>query len=444
MEENYSFRGFNLLPRPSREFLLIRQFSFNVSIMTISISPSTALPARFHTWLGLAAFVAWLLPPASPGQNPIHSAAQSGITTLTNGPFADSNFFPIAVWVQNPRNAPKFKAAGINLFVGLWRGPTVEQLAELQKSGMHVICSQNRAGLENITNSTIAGWMHGDEPDNAQSLGSGKGYGPPISTEKIQRDYERIRTADPSRPVLLNLGQGVAWDQYIGRGVRRNHPEDYPEYAKGADIVSFDIYPVVHDKPEVAGKLEFVARGVERLVQWTGGRKPVWNCIECTHISNPPAKASSHQMRAEVWMSLVHGSRGLIYFVHQFKPVFKEAALLEDPEMLSAVTGINKQIRELAPVLNSPSITGLTGAIVKSSVPEVPIAIMLKRQSGTNWLFTVNMRNQPTSGTFTISGLPDNASVEVLGESRRIASSGGGFADDFKPYDVHLYRVGGR
>ena len=43
--------------------------------------------------------------------------------------------------------------------------------------------------------------------------------------------------------MLLNLGQGVAFDNYIGRGVRRNHPEDYPEYVKGCDIASFDIYP---------------------------------------------------------------------------------------------------------------------------------------------------------------------------------------------------------
>src|SRR5947208_1355341 len=42
-------------------------------------------------------------------------------------------------------------------------------------------------------------------------------------------------------------------------------------------------------------------------------RKVVWNCIECTHISNPEAKATPQQVRAEVWMSLVRGSRGLIY-----------------------------------------------------------------------------------------------------------------------------------
>ena len=40
-------------------------------------------------------------------------------------------------------------------------------------------------------------------------------------------------------------------------------------------------------------------------------------------------------------MALIHGSRGLIYFVHQFEPRFIEAALLEDPQMLTAVTALN-------------------------------------------------------------------------------------------------------
>ena len=99
--------------------------------------------------------------------------------------------------------------------------------------------------------------------------------------------------------------------------------------------------------------MEFVARGVERLREWTGGAKPVWSCIECTHIENAQLKPTPDQVRSEVWMALIRGARGLIYFVHQFKPTFQEAALLEDPEMLSAVTAINQQIHQLAPVLNS-------------------------------------------------------------------------------------------
>ena len=40
----------------------------------------------------------------------------------------------------------------------------------------------------------------------------------------------------------------------------------------------------------------------------------------------------------------MHGSQGIIYFVHEFKPKSTDQALLDDPEMLAAVTAINKEI----------------------------------------------------------------------------------------------------
>lgn len=307
---------------------------------------------------------------------------------------------------------------------------------------MPVICAQNALALEQRDRAIIAGWMHGDEPDNAQSRGRGQGYGPPILPAKIIADYERIRAADPTRPVLLNLGQGVAWDNYIGRGVRRNHPEDYLEYVKGCDIASFDIYPVVHSAPEIAGKLEFVARGVERLVGWAGPARPVWNCIECTSISNPPAKATPAQIRAEVWMALIRGSRGLIYFVHQFKPVERDAALLDDAETLAAVTAINRQIRDLAPVLNSPTV----GEAVTVTTADAggSVATMFKRKGGRGYLFAVNLRNEPTRATFALRGVAAAHSAEVLGEARSLAIVAGQLGDEFAPYGVHLYRLDAR
>jgi len=351
----------------------------------------------------------------------------------------DASFFPICVWLQSPRNARRYKDAGINTYIGLWKGPTAEQLAELKRAGMKVICGQNKVGLEHIADPTIVGWMHGDEPDNAQSLGQGKGYGPPILPEKIIADYKRIAAADPSRPVVLNLGQGVAWDGWHGRGVRTNHPEDYVEYVKGCDIASFDIYPAAHSKPAVAGKLWYVAGGVERLVEWTEGRKVVWNCIECTRINNPKSKATPHQVRCEVWMSIVHGSTGLIYFVHEWQPRFNESALLSDAAMLSEVTSINKQIAALAPVLNSPTIENLVA--VTSSKRQVPIAVMAKRHAGAVYIFAVCMRGAETSASFAIRGSKGEGVVKVLGEDRKIGARDGAFKDDFKPWDVHLYRI---
>jgi hypothetical protein len=373
---------------------------------------------------------------------PLRSADDRDLSSDADAPSAwlsDPGVFPIAVWLQNPANAPRYKAAGINVYVGLWRGPTDEQLADLKQHGMRVICAQNAVGLAHRDDSTIVGWMHGDEPDNAQSRRDGRGYDPPIPPARIVENYKRLKQADPSRPVLLNLGQGVAWDGWYGRGVRTNHPEDYPEYVKGCDIASFDIYPACHDHADVAGKLWFVADGVRRLRNWAGDERPVWNCIECTRISNPDAKATPRQVRAEVWMSIVRGSRGIIYFVHQFKPGFIEAGLLADAEMLAEVTAVNRQIQELAPVLNSPTLAD--GCVVTSSNADVPVETVVKRHDGAVYVLAVGMRDGTTTARFDVAAVPAASRVEVLGEDRTIEARGGAFEDRFEPWDAHLYRI---
>ena len=395
--------------------------------------------------LALVALSAAVLFAAEPAAKPATSPA-SPYAKWKNGPSAKDDYFPIAVWLQAPANAERFKAAGINLYIGLWKGPTAEQLAALKKPGMSVICDQNELALKSPDRGIIVGWMHGDEPDNAQALPGGKGYGPPIAPEKIVADYRRLAAADPTRPVLLNLGQGVAWDGWHGRGTRTNHPEDYAEYVKGCDIASFDIYPAVHDKPAVAGKLWYVGRGVERLGKWAAaapreeGRPPriVWNCIECTRISNEQVKPTPAQVRAEVWMSIIHGSRGLIYFVHQFKPKFIEAGLLADAEMLAAVTAINRQVRELAPVINSPPPA--EAAAVMPSSNNAMIASMTRRRDGATYVFAVSMRDTKTTGSFKVPGAAVGT-VEVIGEDRKLQLVGGTFSDNFAGYEVHLYRI---
>ncbi|HLH81570.1 MAG TPA: hypothetical protein VKV29_14955 [Chthonomonas sp.] len=358
------------------------------------------------------------------------------------GPPATPNYFPIAVWLQSPENALKYKAAGFNLYVGLWQGPTEEQLSALRAAHMPVICAQNAVGLAHRNDPIIVGWMHDDEPDNAQPMvdpNTGKqSWGPCVPPERIVAEYERFRAADPTRPIMLNLGQGVANDAWYGRGPGAKL-SDYETYVKGCDIVSFDVYPVAGlDRPDGENYLWYVAKGVERLVRWTKGQKVVWNCIECTRISGNK-KATPHEVRAEVWMALIHGSRGLIYFVHQFKPTFDEHALLDDPPMLAAVTQINQQVHRLAPVLNSPTIE--QAATVVSSSAQVPIHMMVKRYRGATYLFAVAMRNGATKGTFEVRNLPAKATAEVLGENRSISVVGGKFEDAFQPYDVHLYRI---
>lgn len=395
--------------------------------------------ARCLAVLGAAVLAGALLrhagaqnPPAGGSVNaPANSYGQ-----WKNGPSTDPGYFPIAVWLQSPSNAERYKKAGINLYVGLYRGPSEEELATLKAAGMRVVCEQNSVGLQHRDDPTIAGWMHGDEPDNAQPLPGGKGYGGPIPYTKIVDDYKRLQANDPTRPIMLNLGQGVANDRWVGRAAK---VEDYPHYCEGSDIVSFDVYPVASlRKPAGAESLWFVPKGVDRLREWTKDQKRVWNCIECTHIDDPERQATPEQVRSEVWMSLIHGSRGLIYFVHQFKPRFNEHALLDDPVMLPAMTALNRQIQELAPILNSPTVAN--GAQVASSNAEVPVDVLVKRQGKTTYVFAAGMRNGITRAAITLPGVK-TARVTVLGENRAVFVRDGKLEDAFSNFGVHLYRI---
>jgi len=362
------------------------------------------------------------------------------------GPPFGTDYFPIAVWLQSPANAKRYKEAGFNLYVGLWKGPTEEQLAQLKAADMPVICEQNEVGLAHKDDPIIVGWMHQDEPDNAQPVTdpeTGKqGWGPCVPPEKVVEEYEQMRKADPTRPILLNLGQGVINDKWVGRGAGAKL-SDYETYVKGADIVSFDVYPVAGlDRPDHMDLLWFVGAGVERLVRWTGGQKIVWNCLECTRIGNGVRKATPAQVRAQAWMAIIHGSRGFIYFVHEFKPQFNEHALLDDAEMLKAVTELNAEVRRLAPVIHgAPVPLGVAIQEPKDDRTPKPVAAMARQLRRETYVFAVGMRNAPATATFALPRAGARAVAEVLGESRTIPLQDGRFTDRFAPYEVHLYRI---
>lgn len=354
-----------------------------------------------------------------------------------NGLPKSKRFFPIGVWLQSPGLVKRYQALGINVYVGLWDGPTPQQLATLAKAKMPVIGAQTHAALKAKKGSPVAGWLQRDEPDNAQKRKEG-GYGPPIEPDAVVKFYNQLREADPSRPVLLNLGQGVANDAWKGRGTRFGHLEDYPRYAKGCDILSFDIYPVTHRDPAVRGRLELIGKGVERLVRWSGGEKIIWNFIECTHIHSA-AMPTPAQVRSEVWMALIHGSQGIVYFAHEWKPKFRAAGMLKYPKMAAAIGKLNAQVLSLAEVLNQPSVTDAVQ--VTSSKKDVPIRAMTKRLGEDTYVFAVAMRNRETQGTVRLRGLRASDVVEVLHESRTIEAQKGLFRDSFAGYGVHIYRI---
>ena len=353
----------------------------------------------------------------------------------------DPGFFPIAVWAQNPVYASSYKDNGINMFISIHGGLDQEKLDQLKKAEMKVIAHQNGFGLTQLNEPLIYGWMHGDEPDNAQRNRTENKWDPCKDPADIIRDYENIKKNDPTRPVYLNVGRGVAYTNWIGRGACRGRTDMYMiannGYLKGCDIASFDIYPVNADEKDVEGQLWYVAKGIDNLQEWSNNTKPAWCWIETTRIGEKAKrKPTPAEVKSQVWMALVHGAKGFGYFCHSFVGKTDDAALLHDAEMMRAVKAINEEVTSLAPVLNLPDCDGY--ASVQTDNSSVPVDILTKKDGKTNYIFAVAMREGTTTATFEVKS---GKSVEVIGEGRTIEVRKGKFSDDFAGYGVHLYRV---
>ena len=309
----------------------------------------------------------------------------------------DPNFFPIMVWLQAPSNAAKYKAA----------------------------------------------WMLLDEPDNWQfkapitMAGKTWKYGPKpsrVSAKDLNEMYMAVKSNDPTRPIMSGFSCGVAIDDYKGRGSGWNNSM-YPEYMKSNDFVGFDVYPTSSVGDDA---LWFQGKGLDRIKEWAGAEKPRFNAIGPCYTGSK-RKPRPEETKFEVWCSIIHGTKAILYFAHNISP-FVEDALLRDSAQLENITKINVQIKELAPVINGPEYNGAT---VDSSVRSIPIDIMVKKYKEETYIFSAAARmGGKTTGTFEVKDVNTAGKVEVLGENRTLdIDAKGKFKDEFGKWQVHIYKV---
>ena len=349
-----------------------------------------------------------------------------------NGLSSDPSFFPIGVWLQSPSRAPEYRAIGVNLFVGLWKGPTEAQLAELAKYDMPVFAAQNETGLTSRHAGMIRGWLlKEDEPDNAQARPDGS-LGPCIPAEDVAAETMAIRRKDPTRPVMVGFGRGAADPDWRGRGSCTGDRAYYAKAIAGADIIAFDIYPVASG---YGRRLDYPSRGVERLRAAARPGQHIWAMIETTLIDSSESRVSPADLRSEILLALIRGADGLIYFAHEWTGGFREDGLFRHAEIVTAVKDMNALLRRLAPVLNSPTIEGRI-----SASGTIAAATMLKEHDGAFYLFAGSTDARAGALTIGLDGVASGP-VEVIGEDRKIPLAKGVLRDSFLGYEVHIYRI---
>ncbi len=402
-------------------------------------------------------------PPANGGEGGTEGGAEGGISpsacgpTIPNIPWTspyaawsrgiptDPTFFPIAVWLQGSWHATELAGLGVNIYVGNNAGTdslASTDLATLKGLGMYAIIGQDSVGLDNIDDPTIIGWwMDPDEPDNAQSDGMG-GYGPPVMPSKLVTQYDAYKKADPTRPIWLGLGQGVAYADYEGRG---SNPPAESGYVPASDIASFDIYPYNNcsgdaNSKVTCGQFWLNASGVDNLHQWANRGQAAWSDFETTVIGAGTSDGPTPvQTASEVWLALIHSAGGVVYFIDSWEPSFREDAIFASTAMVTAVTALNQRIKSLAPELNSSTLPNLV--TVTSSNAAAPVDTMVKANGTSLYVFSAIARAGTTTGSFTINGMTGNGVATVVGENRTVPVTTGTFSDAFAANGVHIYKI---
>lgn len=365
----------------------------------------------------------------------------------------DPDFFPLAVWYESVGSAADVEAnssAGINTYLELSEGADLDAI---RAAGSYAVMGW--------TDPRASGALLGDEVDMwagagdaawsgnypgqggiCEPGGSGCGY-------TIQQQW--AGNVEPGTMVYANYGKGITF--WLS-------DEEAARFAAFPDVVSADAYwftdPNICDVLEGGELVDHTRDLTEQECRraanygWTtarvrslvepAGSKPVWNFVEVALPSEETGSPGTtpEQIRAAVWSSIISGARGIAYFTHSFGGTCPSANLLRSDcavPLRDAVTEVNAQVADLAPVLNAPFIDGLASA--------EGIDTAVKVYDGSLYVLAASAGTHPqTQATIHLACGGSNTTAEVLGEGRTVPVNGAAMVDTFADSTaVHLYRL---
>ncbi len=306
-------------------------------------------------------------------------------------------FFPRMVWKQCPSAFPRSLAAGINTFMGTGCGDTARHLSVLGGRGLSIldVASRGTQGLG------LIGWHQLDEADE---------HVPP----------EALPILAPSRSTgrvtfltLTNHFFSGAAPLPGGRGM-------YAPMIARAEMIGFDLYPL-----QIwcrRGTLHAVFDAQRELVELARG-KPTFQWIEAGPMGICQGfDPSAAIVRAETWLAVAGGARGIGYFPSHWRP-----------DVSGEVTRLNRELGSLAPAL-----LGAEGRATTD--PAGPMRVGVRRLNGATYVIAVNSWTSRLKATFTVEGL-GNAQLRPLGEERTLRARDGKLSDYFRGLQVRVYVV---
>jgi hypothetical protein len=285
---------------------------------------------------------------------------------------------------------------------------------------------------------------------------------PRVSPEAIQAAYKATKAIDPAHPVFMNLTSAFMKDSKDYDQATKDRI--YPEYAKGCDLLGFDIYPI-YGTGEF-GKLNHPALGTAEMRSFAKPGQPLYAFIETSRGSqwitpkNQPPVLPMHT-RFETWGCIIRGAAGIAYFTHKWKDPdgkdnFMEFAPKEDKAMQAELKRLNGQITSLSAAILAEPAKAKIDMKLAADATALPSQFKATTLDGVTYVFAQNADLGPNpeklkqfepitpragKATISVEGLKAGTKIEVVDESRTITADEGKFSDDFAPLTEHVYKV---
>jgi hypothetical protein len=344
------------------------------------------------------------------GKGPLHPTARAAVVGQRIA-VRGKPFFPVMLIDQCAAgDAAHANSLGINLIVnescpGV---SSVAQLDRLQGSALGVlpIAARDARGLG------LAGWSFPDEPE-------ANGWTP----ERLEQAHPYARGSNDGLLSFLTTGAGFFHSSYTHANAT---PAVYGRYARLADIAGFDLYPLGHCSTDL-GAVYDAQVAFQRLAgamptfQWieTGPIKPTY----CGGFQMQPA-----ELRAEVWLAVAGGARGIGYFTHTWSP--EHASFDVSANLQHELAKVNSLLAAVKPAL--------IGTTVPSAVDTTAVKVVARRSGDSLYVIAVNASRSPINAKIHVPGLATRP-VSVFGEKREVGAGDARFNDAFRPLAVHVY-----
>jgi hypothetical protein len=318
------------------------------------------------------------------------TAARSGPNaSIRNGNVSvdGAPFFPLLTWQECPaRWEPELKQ-GISLFAGNPCTGLPSLLTTLA----------GRAFATGTTDDTqtagVIGWF---QPDEADGRGLDGAALPSTVPEGLR--FLTLTNHFWSGAAPLPQGKGI-----------------YPGLIEKADVVGFDLYPLQEFcRPDL---LPTVFDAQRELVALAPG-KPTFQWIEVRRMKCPN-EITPATIRAESWLSIAGGARGLGFFPGDW-----------GNEVGNSIAGIAARVRQLGPALFRPPLPVEADApLVRASAREL---------NGALYVIAVNAGLTSARVRLTQPALSDR-SVRVAGADVTLVAHNGALEDVLPPLGVRIY-----